>query len=110
VIGLLKALFAGIIVTMVVATAWASQDKGVIQAFADLWADPWGRATLFDAYFAFLTFYCWVAWRERGLASRVIWFALVMALGNIAISSYMLVALYRLPKGATVEDLLRRRP
>ncbi len=103
----LKSFFAAIVVVMIAATAWASLDKSVLQAFADLWADRWGRATLFDAYFGFLTFFCWVAWRERTLAARIVWLVLILALGNIAMSSYVLIALYRLPRGATVADLFR---
>jgi hypothetical protein len=107
-IGFLKCLFGGIVLVMLWATVWASLDKSVMQAFADLWRDPWGRATLFDAYFAFLTFYCFVAWRERTLLARAVWFVLIMALGNMAMSSYLLIALFRLPRGASPRALFEK--
>lgn len=108
-IAFLKILFSAILIGILSATIWASRHYSVWQAFADLWRDPWGRATLFDAYFAFLTFYVWVFYKERRWAGRAIWFLLVMGFGNIAISLYMLIQLFRLQPGQGVEDLLLKR-
>lgn len=101
-------LFSAILVTMLAVTLLASQDRNVLLAAVDLWADPWGRATILDACFGFLTVYVWVAWRERSWLWRVVWFVLFMGLGNIAIAIYMLRALIALPPGASVAELLRR--
>jgi hypothetical protein len=40
-------------------------------ALHSLAAKPWVMATLYDAYFGFLTFFCWLAWRERSLGTKV---------------------------------------
>lgn len=103
----LKTLFAAILAAMIAVTTWASLDRSVFEA-GNLLDDPWGVATLFDAYMGFLTFYVWVAYKERGVAGRLLWFVLIMALGNIAMSAYVLLQLFRLPKGATFEALLLR--
>jgi membrane protease YdiL (CAAX protease family) len=103
----LKLLFAAILVAMLAVTTWASLDRSVFEA-GNLLDDPWGVATLADAYMGFLTFYAWVAYKERGVAGRVLWFVLIMGLGNIAMSAYVLLQLFRLPPGATVETLLLR--
>ncbi len=71
-----------------------------------LMSDPWFRATLADAYLAFLTFYVWVAWKEKTLLSRVIWFVLIMCFGNLAMASYVLIQLWKLKPGEPVEHLL----
>ena len=71
-------------------------------------AGPLVQATLADAYFGFLTVYVWIAYRERGWGRRVLWFVLLMALGNIAIAGYLLWALFRLPRGASLERLMLR--
>lgn len=71
--------------------------------------NPWFVATLFDAYFGFLWFWAWVAYKEHSWLSRIIWLVLILALGNIAIASYMLIQLVRLPADAKIEDLLLRR-
>ncbi len=59
-------------------------------------ASPWSMATLYDAYFGFITFFCWLAWRERAFAIKIVWFVLIMALGNIAMSLYVLIQLFQL--------------
>ena len=66
-------------------------------------------ATLYDAYFGFITFFCWLAWRERSLGIKIIWFVLIMTLGNIAMSAYCLSELFTLPKDGRLADLLAVR-
>ena len=107
---LLKALFAIVLVCMVAVTWRASLDRSVFTAFVEITRDPWGLATLADAYFGFLTFYCWVAYKETSWLARGLWFLAIMLLGNIAMANYMLVQLFRLPAGGGVADLLLRRP
>jgi hypothetical protein len=72
-------------------------------------ASPWSMATLYDAYFGFLTFFCWLAWRERSLALKVVWFVLIMALGNIAMSAYVLLQLFSLKNEQGVGALFQQK-
>ena len=92
---LLMAFFAAILAAMLWATITASMDRSVLEAAAEIWADPWGRATLFDAYFGFLTVFVWIAWREPTWIRRALWLVALLLLGNIAIAVYFLVALGR---------------
>lgn len=71
--------------------------------------NPWAWATLYDAYFGFLAFFCWVAWRERSLAIKIVWFILIMALGNIAMSFYVLLRLFALRPQDSVSALFQRK-
>ncbi len=105
---LLILLFSAIFAAMLWVTITASLDRNVLDAAGDIWRDPWGKATLFDAYFGFLTVYLWIAWRERSVAARVVWFVLLMCLGNFAIAGYVLAALIRLPPGESVDRLFER--
>ncbi len=105
----LKLFFTLVLLAMLAVTTTASLDRGVFEAAADLWTDPWFRATLADAYFGFLAVYLWIAYKEPSWGRRVLWFVLLMLLGNIAIAVYLLLQLFRLPPSATVEDLLLRR-
>ena len=104
----LIAFFSAILIAMLSVTTWASLRVPIWNAGPDV-SDPWSIATLFDAYAGFLTFFVWVAWKERAVAGRALWFVLIMALGNIAMSIYVLRELLRLPREASLEDLLRRR-
>lgn len=104
------ALFGAIFVWMIVMTVRTSMAQSLWNAGPEFAASPWAVATLWDAYFGFLTFYVWVAWRERSPGARFLWFILIMCLGNIAMSGYMLIQLARLGPADSMETLLRRPP
>ena len=72
-------------------------------------ANPWAVATLYDAYCGFLTFYVWVAYKERALSARALWFVLMMGLGNVAMSVYVLKQLMRLKQDEPAWVVLQRR-
>ena len=105
----LRVLFLGILLAMLAVTTIASLDRGVFEAGGELWPDPWFKATLADAYFGFITVFVWIAYKESSIGRRILWFFLVMALGNIAISIYVLVELFKLEPGDSLERLLLRR-
>lgn len=105
----LMVFFIAVLVAMTWVTVTASLDRGVFVAAAEIWQDPWGRATLFDAYFAFLTTYLWIAWRERGLVARIAWLVAFLILGNFAIATYCLLALWSLGPGGDVGGLFERK-
>jgi cell division protein FtsW (lipid II flippase) len=105
----LQVFFFLILLAMLAVTTIASLDRSVFEAGADLWPDPWFRATLADAYFGFLVIYLWIAYKERTWSKRALWFVLLMTLGNIAIAVYFLIQLARLPGSAAAKDLLLRR-
>ncbi len=102
-------VFAVILLTMIVVTSLASIQMPIWKAFATFGDNPWAPATLWDAYFGFLTFFVWVCWREPRMGPRAIWFVLIMALGNIAMSGYVLIQLFRLPPGASPARLFTHR-
>ena len=106
----LKILFAGIFLFMVGITTWVSLHKSILLSPNEFsWTgSPWAVATLFDAYFGFITFYAWVAYKETSWATRVLWFVLIMGLGNIAMSSYVLLQLFKLRPEQPVSDILLR--
>lgn len=103
----LAVLFLAILAAMLFVTIRASLERSVFDN-GFLIRDVWGIATLADAYCGFLTFYAWVYYKERGAIARVAWFLLIMGLGNIAMSAYVLIALFRLPAGAGPAELLLR--
>jgi hypothetical protein len=48
---------------------------------------------MFDAYFGFLAFWLYVAWRERTVGARLGWLVALLLLGNFAIAAYALLCL-----------------
>jgi hypothetical protein len=107
----LKCLFAGILIYMTIMTAWVGMHKSILASENEFsWsASPWAVATLFDAYFGFLTFYVWVCFKERRFGAKLLWFVLIMGLGNIAMSGYVLLQLHRLKGEDFLSELLLRR-
>lgn len=106
----LQLLFLAILVSMLAVTTWASVRISLWDAWPDYVENPWAIATLFDAYFGFVTFYVWVAWRERTTAARAVWFALIMCLGNIAMAIYVLIQIASLAPGESLSNVLQRKP
>lgn len=103
-------LFATILLAMLAVTSWASlvQPLWDWQGLVNRPDHAWTIATLFDAYFGFLTFYAWVYYKERP-AGRIGWFVFIMLFGNIAMAIYVLRELFRLQPGEPVATLLTRR-
>ena len=104
----LKILFAAIFVWMTAATIRASLALSLWDAWAGYAANPWAVATLYDAYCGFITFYVWVVYKERRWSMRILWFVLIMGLGNIAMSAYVLIQLFRLRADEPAERILWR--
>jgi predicted permease len=109
ILNILRAFFALIFGSMLLLAITATIDQSMFEAVGKMWPNWWFRATLADAYFGFLTFFVWVAYKELRLWRKLVWFASIMLLGNLAISVYMLLELSKLKAGDTLETLLTRR-
>src|SRR5579862_5206530 len=105
----LKLVFGFIFLFMVVMTIRTSLQISLWSAIPSFAASPWSMATLYDAYFGFLTFFCWLAWRERSLGIKIVWFVLIMALGSIAMSFYVLLQLFGLRADEPASALFRQK-
>ena len=105
----LKLLFSGILLAMIVVTIDASLKQSLWDSWPGLKAQPWAIATLFDAYFGFLTFFVWVAYKESNAMRSAAWFVLIMCLGNMAMAAYVLIQLFRLKPEDPAESILRSR-
>ncbi len=81
----------------------------VVDGYITVCSEPWGLATMFDAYFGFLAFWLYVAWRERSGLSRVLWLVALMALGNFAIAAYALACLFKASADASLETIFFTR-
>lgn len=108
---LLRLLFIAILACMLAVTGWASRQCALFAIPRDVFTHPWFIATLFDAYWAFVTFTVWVIWKEQSLGARILWFIAVILWGNIAMSLYMLVELFRIRKTDRLGEVFgTRRP
>jgi predicted permease len=101
--------FTFVLISMLSVTSWASLKVALWDTPRAVATHPWFIATMFDTYFGFLTFYCWVAYKETSAFARAAWLVAILLLGNIAMSIYMLIQLFRLPANAPIESLLLRK-
>lgn len=110
----MKWLLFGLCLVVLACMTWltfvASLDRNVLEAGRGLWPDPWFIATLMDAYFGFLTFFVWVAYKEPSWGVRGGWFVAIMLLGNFAMSGYVLWQLAKLKQFSWEAFLLRSEP
>lgn len=108
-------LSAAAFASLLAVSLWATSKQGIVPAIQDLTANPaggnnpWFIATTFDAYFGFLWFWAWVAYKETSNLARGLWLVLILSLGNMAMAAYMFLQLRKLPAGAGAEALLLRR-
>lgn len=108
-IRLLRVLFVAILAVMLWGTVRASLAQALFDIPPAVYGNPWFQVTLLDAYFAFLTFYVWVAWKEQSTSARVLWFLAVILWGNFAMATYMLVQLFRTPTDAPLARVFTER-
>lgn len=107
-INLLKVIYAIVLLVMIAVTAWSGMHENILAVPPVVLNDVWFKATLFDAYFGFMSFFFWICYREKSLALKVFLFFAIVLLGNIAMSIYALVALFRLKPGDGVQKLFAR--
>lgn len=104
----LRIFFSVVLGSMLWVTTWAGLQVSLFDIPRAVGGHPWFIATLFDTYWAFLTFYLWLAYKEAAWFSRVLWLIAVLLLGNIAMAVYCLIQLCRVPADTKVEVVLLR--
>ena len=106
--GLLLLIFGLFFLTILFFTVRASLSENILQIDPVVLGNRWFQATLIDAYLGFGTFYIWVFYRESSMLSRVAWLLLILLLGNLAMSAYVVIRLMMLPAGADAWTVLLR--
>lgn len=110
-LGFLRILFIVVIGSMLTVISWASSQCALFAIPREVFTHPWFIATLIDAYWAFIAFYVWVAWKEQSLAARLLWFGSIILWGNPAMALYMLVELFRIQSIDQLREVFgTRRP
>jgi hypothetical protein len=108
-ITLLRALFVVVLASMVWVTTWASLQCPLFSVPRAVATHPWFIATMFDAYWGFITFFVWVCYKQVSWTARIAWLLAILALGNIAMASYCLSELALSPRDGKMGDVLAVR-
>lgn len=102
-------LFAVVFISMAGVTSWASLHTPLSEIPAAVFSHPWFLASLLDAYWGFVAFFLWVAWKEQPASARGLWFIAIMLLGNLAMSLYVLRELFAIQISAQLPLVVTRR-
>jgi predicted permease len=105
----LRGLFLVVLGSMLAVTSWASGRCPLLAVPEPVATHPWFIATLFDAYWGFVTFFVWVCYKQTSWLARAAWLVAILLLGNIAMASYCLAELFSVPRTTPVADLLVTR-
>ena len=105
----LRALFIVVIASMLAVTSWASYHCPLFSVPREVATHPWFIATLFDAYWGFITFFVWVAYKQTTYLARIAWLIAILLLGNIAMAAYCLSELVHVPLTAKLSSVLTVR-
>jgi len=81
-------------VAMLSVTIWSSLQESIMLQ-GHLFNEPWFLATLTDTYLAFLLFYLWIFFTEKGALKKGVYLVLVLCLGNIAMGLMITYRAYR---------------
>lgn len=82
-----------LVMTGAIAFGLASGDFGADGA--EILTLAWGKVTLIDLYVGLALFGTWVAFRERSWIGTIVWWALLVMLGNFAAAVYLAIAAFR---------------
>lgn len=102
----LRCCFVAVLVVMTWGTVRASLQQALFDIPPEVYTNPWFQVTLIDAYFAFLTFYVWMAWKERSTPARILWAVVVVLWGNFAMAAYMLRELFAVKADAPLTEVI----
>lgn len=105
----LRCFFIVVIVSMLAVTSWASWRCPLFDTPRAVATHPWFIATLFDTYWAFLTFYIWVFFKQTAWLARAAWLVAILLLGNIAMAAYCLAVLCKVPANTPLSAVLTSR-
>lgn len=105
----LRCFFSLVLLSMLAITGWAASRGSVLAIPREVFTHPWFLATLADAYWAFLTFFGWVAWKEQAWLARLLWLISILALGNLAMAAYALRELGSVKSDTSLAEVLTRR-
>jgi hypothetical protein len=89
---------------MVVST---SLESSLFKEWDYLAAIPWMRATLWDFYANILVIFIWVVYREKAWPIKIVWAVLFFFLGSIGSIGYLLIQLFGLKQGESIQKILQ---
>jgi hypothetical protein len=104
----LKILFGALFVYMIYVVVTTQSQSPLFAEWDHLMQIPWMTATIKDFYTNVIAIFCWIAYKERNIAVKLLWLVLLVCLGSIATTLYILIQLFKLKRGDSIDRLFLR--
>jgi hypothetical protein len=108
-IHLLKIVLSALLFWMIYVVVSTSLQSNLFEQWDYLGSIPWMRATLWDFYANILVIYLWLIYKERNVLLALLWGMLFFCLGSIATLAYILIQLFALRQGESLQHVLIKR-
>jgi len=108
-IGFLKILLSIVFVWMCYVVISTSIESNLFTEWNHLSSIPWMTATLWDFYSNVLCIFIWIAYKENKVFTSIIWLILLVCLGSIATTAYILIQLFKLKPEESLKELFINR-
>lgn len=105
----LKVAFSILFVWVCYVVITTSMQSNLFKEWDYLGSIPWMRATLWDFYANVSVIYLWVCYKEKSIVSKIIWLILLVLLGSIASTAFVLIQLFRLKSNEGLKELFTSR-
>ena len=99
---LLIAIFSVLFIYIVYTVISTSLESNLFKEWNFLASIPWMKATLIDFYINTVVLIAWISFREDKWVVRILWLILLVFLGSIATTAYVLIQLFKLGKDEPV--------
>ncbi|OOQ60559.1 DUF1475 family protein [Mucilaginibacter pedocola] len=105
----LKIIFSIIFLWVCYTVITTSLQSNLFEQWDYLGSIPWMRATLWDFYANVSVIYLWVCYKEKGIALKIVWLILLVLLGSIASTAFVLIQLFRLKPNEGLKEFFTSR-
>jgi len=104
----LKILFGALFLYMIYVVITTQRQSPLFAEWDHLVQIPWMTATLKDFYTNVIAIFCWIAYKEKNFFIKILWLVLLVTLGSIATTLYILIQLFKLKPGDSLDRLFLR--
>ncbi len=102
-------IFAAVLVWVTYIVISTSFQSSLFAEWNYLKTIPWMQATLWDFYANIFVLLVWVYYKESNIVVKLWWTVLFITLGSIAVTGYVLLQLFTLKPGETLEKVLFKK-
>lgn len=105
----LRGIFTAVLAALLVVTVRAGLECPLLAVPPTIASHPWFVATIADAFAGLAVAYAWLLYKETSWISRIAWLLAFLALGHLAVISYVVAELFLTPREMNPAEILTIR-